>query len=104
MLAALFTFGLLGPARSAGLSSDLDGDGRPSSAQCGGSDDGCKRIRGHIPAAPVSGGMETIGGRPVSPGSPPPLLAGFGAAGQAAADAVNRGFFLLQASHNQTTR
>src|SRR5579871_5269215 len=100
LLAVLFTIQLLGPAGSEGLSTAPDGDGRSSSAQCGGSDDGCRRIRGHIPAAPVSGGVETIGGRPTGPGTPPPFLTGLGAAGQAAADAVNRGFFFLQASHD----
>ncbi len=59
-------------------------------------DESCARIRGHIPAASEVAGVETIGGRPATlgPPPPPPFVAGLGAAGQAAADALNRLFFL----------
>ena len=72
--------------------------------QCGQSDEGCTRIRGHIPAASERAGVETIGSRSASFGPPPaPFMSGLGAAGQAAADAVNRLFF-LQVSHDDGAR
>ena len=73
-------------------------------SQCGQSDEGCTRIRGHIPAASERAGVETIGSRSASFGPPPaPFMSGLGAAGQAAADAVNRLFF-LQVSHDDGAR
>jgi hypothetical protein len=104
-LSVILTIGLIGPAEAAGLSPATDGLARSPAPQCGESDGGCGRIRGHIPAASNSAGVETIGGGPASLGmAPPPFVSGLGAAGQAAADAINRGLFLLQVSHDESGR
>lgn len=93
-MAALLMGGLIDPAGAGGLSPtpDQDSGARP---QCGGG--ACPRIKGYVAAGPdVSAGD----GRPAPFGPPALLMKGVGAAGQAAADAINRGFFLLQASHD----
>ncbi len=100
-LAVLLTICLNGPAEAGGLAPS-DGATSPPAPQCG-ADESCARIRGHIPAASERAGVETIGGRPATLGPPPPFVAGLGAAGQAAADALNRLFF-LQVSHDETVR
>jgi len=86
-LAVLLTVSLIGPAKA--------GDLTPS--PCGDVKQSCARIRGHIPAASDFAGADTIGGRAAA-------FAPFDAAGQAAADALGRGLFLLQASHEETAR
>jgi hypothetical protein len=102
-LAVLLTVGLIGPAQAAGLSPGTY-DPRAPAAQCGDADEGCARIRGHIPATSDFAGGETIGVGPPSFGPAAPLVSGLGAAGRAAADALNRGLFLLQVNHDQTVR
>ena len=104
-LAVLLTIGLIGRAVAAGLSPAADGMARSPPSQCSESDGGCGRIRGHIPAASDSAGVETIGHGPASLGTPlAPFASGLGAAGQAAADAVSRGLFFLQVSHDESGR
>jgi hypothetical protein len=99
---ALFLTIFLTVAAHAGGLPRATGDATTVS-QCGQSDEGCTRIRGHIPAASERAGIETIG-RAASFGPPPaPFMSGLGAAGQAAADAVNRLFF-LQVSHDDGAR
>ena len=60
---------------------------------CGAPGETCARIRGYIRA-----GSDFTAPRDRSAAAPPPLLAGIGAAGQAAADALNRGFGFLRVS------
>jgi hypothetical protein len=101
-LAVLLTICLIGPVEAGGLASSTEGATALPVSRCG-PGEGCPRIRGHIPAASEIAGVDTIGGRPATLGPPPPFLAGLGAAGQAADDALNRLFF-LQASHDDTAR
>ncbi len=104
-LVGLLAVGLIGPAQAAGLSPGTDGATRAPAAQCDDAGEGCARIRGHIPATSDIAGSETISGRPQTFGPPPsPFVSGLGAAGRAAADAVSRGLFFLQVSHDQTAR
>ena len=58
---------------------------------CASPSESCVRIRGYVKA-----GADAVG----SPNraAPPPLLAGVGALGQAAADSLNRGFVMLHVS------
>lgn len=101
-LAVLLAIGLTGQVEAAGLSPATDGMTRSPASLCGESDNGCERIRGHVPAASDSAGMETIGAGPASPGAPlAPLMSDLGAAGKAAADTISRGLFLLQVSHER---
>ncbi len=103
-LAVFISFGLIGPAAAASLAPATDEASRSSAAQCDDANGGCGRIRGHIPAAPVTGGVETTG-RPPSIGTPPaPFVSGLGSFGQAAADAVSHGLFFLQVSHDESAR
>jgi len=103
--AVLLILCLIAPAEAGGLVSSVDGATRPPASQCGEAHEGCTRIRGHIPAASERAGVETVGGRPASLGPPlAPFMTGIDAAGQAAADAVSRGFFFLQVSHDETAR
>ncbi len=91
-LAVLLAICLIGPAEAGGFAPS-DGTAHSPGAECGEPDAGCARIRGHIPAASEFSGIETIGGRPAIFGGPPgPFVAGLGVFGQAAADAVSRGF------------
>jgi hypothetical protein len=102
-LAVLLTICLIGSAEAGGLGPSSDGT-RPPASQCGRFDEGCARIRGHIPAASERAGVETFGGRPANLGPPlAPFVAGLGDAGQAAADAINRLFF-LQVRHDDGAR
>jgi len=103
-LAFLFAIAVIGPAGAAGLSGSTEGATRAYAAQCGEAGEGCARIRGHIPAGSDFAAGDTIGGRSASFMSPPPFVTGLGAVGQAAADAVNRGLFFLQVSHDQTAQ
>jgi hypothetical protein len=103
-LAVLLTICLIGSAEAGGPGPSSDGVTRPPASQCGGFDEGCARIRGHIPAASERAGIETIGGRPANLGPPlAPFLADLGDAGQAAASAINRLFF-LQVRHDDGAR
>jgi hypothetical protein len=95
-LAVLLTVSLVGPTKGGDLTSSAGATFRPA-APCGDVNRSCARIRGHVPAAAEFAGVETIGGRP-APFSP------FDAVGQAAADALGRSLFLLQASHEETAR
>ena len=100
-LALLLTICLTAAAQAGGLPLSTED---ATVSQCGQSDEGCTRIRGHVPAASERSGVETIGSRSVSFGpSPAPFVSGLGAAGQAAADALNRLFF-LQVSHDDGAR
>jgi hypothetical protein len=90
-LAFLLTVLLIGPAKAGELAPS------PPAAPCGNAKQNCARIRGHIPAASDFAGVDTIGGHPAA-------FAPFDAAGQAAADALGRGLFLFQASHDETAR
>ena len=102
-LAVLLTIWLIGSAGAAGLSPETDGVTR--APQCGAAAEGCARIRGHIPATAERAGVETFGVRPAGFGRPPaPFVSGLGAVGQAAADALSRSLFFLQASHDDTAR
>jgi hypothetical protein len=102
-LAVLVTISVIGPAGAAGLPPATDGVTR--APQCSEAAEGCARIRGHIPATSERAGVETLGGRPAGFGPPSaPFVSGFSAAGQAAADAVSRGLFFLQVSHDETAR
>src|SRR5438270_3794543 len=89
----LLTICLIGPAEAGGLAPSAEDRTRPLASQCGETYDGCTRIRGHVPAASVRAGVETIGDRPATLAAPPaPFVVGLGAVGQAAADALNRLF------------
>ncbi len=102
-LPVLLTVFMIGPTEAGGLARSTDG--ATPEAQCGDAEQGCVRIRGHIPAASELAGVETLGGRPAAFGPPlAPFVAGLDAAGQAAADALSRGLFFLQASHDETAR
>jgi hypothetical protein len=102
-LAVLVTICLIGPTEAGGPASSTDGATGLPVPQCG-ANQTCARIRGHIPAASEGSGLETIGGHPATLGPPlAPFVAGLGAAGQAADDALNHLFF-LQASHDETVR
>jgi hypothetical protein len=100
-LAVLLTICLTAAAQAGGLPASTE---NATASGCAESDQGCTRIRGHIPAASERSGVETIGSRPASFGPPSaPFVSGLGAAGQAAAEAVNRLFF-LQVSHDDGAR
>jgi hypothetical protein len=100
-LAIFLTICLTTAAQAGGLPFSAEDATVP---QCGQSEEGCTRIRGHVPAASERSGVETIGSRSASFGPPPPpFVSGLGAAGQAAADALNRLFF-LQVSHDDGAR
>lgn len=96
-LAVVLTISMIGPAQAG------DAMGLPASRCSAGED--CPRIRGHIRAASERAGVETIGGRAATFRPPPsPFVAAIGAAGQAAADTLNRLFFLQQVSHDDDAR
>ena len=99
-LAALLAFSPTGSAAAGGFSPPTESD--PSPQQCGAADQGCVRIRGYIAAGSESSGA-TIVARPKPLLGPPapPFISGLDSAGRAAADAVNRGLFFLQASHSE---
>jgi len=102
-LAVLVTICLIGPAEAGGPAPSTDGATGLPVPQCG-ANQNCARIRGHIPAASERSGLETIGGRPATLGPPlAPFVAGLGAVGQAADDALNRLFF-LEVSHDDSVR
>ena len=70
---------------------------------CGGAGETCAHISGYIKA-----GSESFARAPDSKGSrliaPPSLLAGIGAAGQATADALNRGISFFEVRHDDSVR
>ena len=105
-LAALLAACLIGQASAGGLSPSPDEDSGARQAQCrGGAAEGCARIRGYIAAGSDVSAAETVGGRPAPFGPPsPPFMSSVDAAGRAAADAINRGLFFLQASHDDGLR
>ena len=97
-LAVLLTVSLIGPTKAGDLTPSPDGATSLRAAPCGDAKQGCARIRGHIPAASELAGVDTIGGRQAAFGPPP-----FDVGGQAA-DALGRGLFFLQTSHEETAR
>lgn len=104
-LAVLLAVGLIGQAEAAGLRPAPDGAADSAVSQCDAPDGGCGRIRGHIPAASDIAGVDTIGGGPARGGAPlAPFVSDLGAAGQAAANSLNRGLLLLQVSHDPSLR
>lgn len=104
LLAALLTICLIAPAEAGGSAPSAERGARSSNAPCSQTAEGCTRIRGHIPAASERAGVETMGDRSASFGSAQaPFVSGLDAAGQAAADVVNRLFF-LQVSHDDSSR
>ena len=66
--------------------------------RCGIPGGACARIRGYVKAGSDSSARDPGGNRT------PPLLAGVGALGQATADALSRGIFFLEVSHDQQLR
>ncbi len=103
-LAALLTACVIDPAGAGGLAPSRDQDAGARSAPCGGAaGEGCPRIRGYIAAGSDFAAGDRIGGRP-APFGPPPFVRSVGDAGQAAADAINRGLFFLQVSHDDSVR
>jgi hypothetical protein len=91
---------LLASAASAGDGVTQGRDAGLGVAQCGEGGPTCTRIRGYIAA-----GGDRTSARPAPFGPQlPPLFAGFGAAGQAAANAINQGLFLLPASRGDVIR
>jgi hypothetical protein len=99
-LAALLVFSPIGSASAGGLSPSAEGDASPS--QCGAADRGCVRIRGYIAAGAESSGATTVvRPKPLLVLPKPPFVSALDSAGRAAADAINRGLFFLQASHSE---
>ncbi len=105
-LAALLTASLVNPAGAGGLAPSPDPDAGARPTQCdGAAGQGCAHISGYIAAGSDFAAGKRIGGRPALFAPPaPPLVTAIGAAGHAAADAINRGLFLLQASHDDGAR
>jgi len=99
-LAALLAFSPTGSVTAGEFSPPAEGD--PSPSQCGAANPGCVRIRGYIAAGSENSGA-TIVARPKPLLGPPapPFVNGLNSAGRAAAEAVNRGLFFLQASHRE---
>ena len=78
-----------------------DSDNSPRAPACGSPGETCARISGYVKA-----GSDAYGpvDRQPAPLARTPLLAGVGALGQATADALNRGLFLLEVSHDERVR
>ena len=100
-LAALLALSPTGSATAGGISPPPEGD--PSPSQCGAADQGCVRIRGYIAAGSEATGATTVvRPKPLLGPPAPPFIRGLDSAGRAAADAVSRGLFFLQASHSES--
>ena len=73
-------------------------DGGVHEPSCGAPGEACAHISGYIKAGSESSARETRG-QPT-----PSLLAGVGALGHATADALSRGIFFLDVSHDEPAR
>jgi len=71
--------------------------------KCGAPGETCAHISGYIKAGSDSFARDPDGQRPARTATPP-FLAGIGAIGHATADALNRGIFFLEVSHDQQAR
>jgi hypothetical protein len=97
-LLALLTALIANAAQAGDAAFAQDQGGGARASACGAPGETCARIRGYIKAG------SDFTAPPAGHTAAPPLLAGIGAAGQAAADALNRGIFLLKVGGDDSAR